>query len=277
MRRSILTLAAAAVAVVLLPVGVSTPVVAGGACTIAGTPGNDVLHGTPDDDVICAGPGHDRINGRGGNDVLYGGTGPDQIEAGAGFDVVIAGGGNDYIADGGGNDQTKGGGGADYVFGGRGNDRHSGGEGSDLGIVDFGGDGVVRGGPGNEHCLATWDTSAATGSTAAMATTCTQRMRGTRWSRRSRSSSASPNDLRLRPGRRFTGLASFVRGPPRIVGCQWVATCASTPGRSRRTCGRWTVPRYAASSGPSARTDARSHGSRSPSPSRRGSALRIRC
>lgn len=49
----------------------------GPACTINGSPGNDVLVGTAGPDLICAGAGHDVVVGLGGNDTILGGAGTD--------------------------------------------------------------------------------------------------------------------------------------------------------------------------------------------------------
>jgi len=67
------------------------------ACTILGTPGNDVLIGTQHNDVICGLGGNDRIDGQGGDDVLCGGAGGEFIGGGRGNDMIYAGSGNDVI------------------------------------------------------------------------------------------------------------------------------------------------------------------------------------
>ncbi len=90
--------------------------------TINGNSGNNVLVGTPGNDVINCGSGDDRVDGRGGNDV---------INCGSGNDVVNGGAGNDRIHGDSGNDRLGGGPGNDTVFGDSGNDRISGGPGSD--------------------------------------------------------------------------------------------------------------------------------------------------
>lgn len=65
--------------------------------TIVGTPDNDILRGTPGDDVIVGLAGNDVIDGRGGDDRICGGNGNDVIQAGAGSDRVDGGAGNDVI------------------------------------------------------------------------------------------------------------------------------------------------------------------------------------
>ena len=99
--------------------------------TIRGNGGNNVLIGTPGNDVIHCGAGHDRVDGRGGNDVIY---------CGSGNDIVAGGEGNDRIRGGSGNDRLDGGPGNDAVYGDSGNDRVEGGPGRDT----------VRGGTGRD-------------------------------------------------------------------------------------------------------------------------------
>jgi hypothetical protein len=88
--------------------------IGGRACTITGTPGNDVLTGTPGRDVICGLAGDDVITGLAGNDLLVGGPGNDRIAGGAGNDIVNGQDGNDVV------DGTTG---NDVLYGGAGNDR----------------------------------------------------------------------------------------------------------------------------------------------------------
>jgi RTX calcium-binding nonapeptide repeat (4 copies)/WD40-like Beta Propeller Repeat len=66
-------------------------------CTIAGTPGPDVLNGTPGRDRICGFPGADRINGGKGDDYIDAGNGNDTIIGGPGRDTIIARGGRDVV------------------------------------------------------------------------------------------------------------------------------------------------------------------------------------
>lgn len=82
-------------------------------CTITGTPGNDVLHGSKRADVICGRGGHDRIHGRAGNDWLVGGAGHDRLVGGPGHDRILGGAGRDHLF---------GGHGRDRLFGGQGDD-----------------------------------------------------------------------------------------------------------------------------------------------------------
>jgi Ca2+-binding RTX toxin-like protein len=119
-------------------------------CTIAGTPGDDVLYGTEHRDVICGRGGFDVIYGRGGNDLidsgsgggwLVGGRGNDRMLGGAGLEDMFGGPGDDHLSGGGyrddlhggrGKDRLSGNGGGDYIFGGSGADTLSGGDGDDT-------------------------------------------------------------------------------------------------------------------------------------------------
>lgn len=105
---------------------------AGGAATIVGTAGNDVLNGTNGFDVIAGLGGNDTISGLGGNDVLCGGSGRDRVGGGAGRDRVSGGSGNDRVSGGSGNDRASGNSGNDRVSGGTGNDRLNGNSGRDT-------------------------------------------------------------------------------------------------------------------------------------------------
>ncbi len=67
------------------------------ACTITGTPGNDLLRGTSGRDVICGLDGDDSIGGRAGNDVLRGGPGNDMLQGDVGTDMLYGGEGNDTL------------------------------------------------------------------------------------------------------------------------------------------------------------------------------------
>jgi Ca2+-binding RTX toxin-like protein len=99
---------------------------------IVGTEGDDVLHGTPERDVIWGGGGDDTIYGSLGNDLICGGAGADLIHGGRGNDEVDGGAGD-----------------GDRVIGDLGDDKVVGGAGDydevagDLGID------IVNGGPGD--------------------------------------------------------------------------------------------------------------------------------
>ncbi len=89
------------------------------ACTLRGTPGDDVLTGTSRDDVICGLGGNDTIYGKGGDDILRGGSGRDRLFGGPGGDQISGGGGNDTIWGNAGDDVLVGGPGADRIHPGR--------------------------------------------------------------------------------------------------------------------------------------------------------------
>lgn len=93
------------------------------ACTIVGTPGDDVIRGTARADVICGLGGNDRIYGGRGDDVVYGGPGDDLIHGGPGDDWLYGGAGDDRIFGGRGNDHLVGGAGRDRQSGDAGDDR----------------------------------------------------------------------------------------------------------------------------------------------------------
>jgi hypothetical protein len=106
------------------------------ACTITGTSGSETLHGTADDDVICAGGGGDFVQGQAGQDSIYGGGGSDDLRGGHDGDLIVGGRGLDSILGGFGDDVLRGGPGRDS-----------------LNSVDSAsGNDVVNGGPGRDVC-----------------------------------------------------------------------------------------------------------------------------
>jgi Ca2+-binding RTX toxin-like protein len=117
-----------------------------GACTITGTPGNDVLIGTPKRDVVC---------GLGGNDVIQAGRGSDVVRAGAGDDRVNGGRGNDLILGRAGRDRINGQRGADIVKAGTGDDELHGGPGRDRVFEQSGNDtfGSKKGGGASSRVI----------------------------------------------------------------------------------------------------------------------------
>ncbi len=68
-------------------------------CTITGGAGDDVLRGTPGNDVICGLAGDDIVLGLAGNDVLYGGPGDDILVGAAGRDTLLGESGDDDLVD----------------------------------------------------------------------------------------------------------------------------------------------------------------------------------
>ena len=96
------------------------------ACTIARGSGDDIIRGTPGNDVICAGGGDDTVYGRGGNDVVYGGGGDDVLRGGNGNDRLEGEAGDDVLRGGKGADRLTGGPGLDQLYGGPGRDQLNG-------------------------------------------------------------------------------------------------------------------------------------------------------
>jgi Ca2+-binding RTX toxin-like protein len=68
-----------------------------GACTLWGTPANDLLVGTPGRDVLCGYAGDDTLVGLAGPDDADGGPGNDRLAGGLGADGLFAGDGDDSI------------------------------------------------------------------------------------------------------------------------------------------------------------------------------------
>jgi Ca2+-binding RTX toxin-like protein len=126
---------------------------------IFGTPGPDVLPGTPDDDFIFgddgddtidAGDGSDFVDGGDGNDTITTGNGEDQGDGGAGADTIDLGADNDFGFGGEGDDTIYGGSGNDNLFGESTFETQNGVTGNDQ---LFGGDGddFLRGGLGDDY------------------------------------------------------------------------------------------------------------------------------
>ncbi len=122
----------------------------GRTATIVGTTANDILTGTPGDDVIVAFGGHDRIDAGAGDDYVCAGAGHDLIDAGPGADRIFGAAGNDTIDGGSGADLIRGQSGSDHLFGARGNDDLYGGPGDDTVRGGRGGD-ILDGGTGDDR------------------------------------------------------------------------------------------------------------------------------
>jgi Ca2+-binding RTX toxin-like protein len=116
---------------------------------VIGSPGDDVIHGTPGDDHIAGGAGDDVIFGHDGDDLLDGGSGNDELHGGLGDDTLLGGSGHDELHGGPGNDELLGGTGNDDLFGGTGQDDLDGGSGNDLLDGGAGAD-QMQGGTGND-------------------------------------------------------------------------------------------------------------------------------
>jgi hypothetical protein len=111
---------------------VSVPTCNGLEATIIGHEGDNILEGTPEDDVIVGLDGNDVIYGEGGNDIICGGLGDDIIYGNGGNDVLRGDDGNDVLNGGTGDDRLIGSGGHDILSGGGGNDRLIGGGDADV-------------------------------------------------------------------------------------------------------------------------------------------------
>lgn len=97
-----------------------------------GTPGDDVLVGTPDADELNGLEGNDDLIGQAGDDVLNGGDGIDFLSGGAGNDTINGGAGDDSASGGTENDTIDMGDGSDVAIGGAGDDTLIGGAGNDF-------------------------------------------------------------------------------------------------------------------------------------------------
>ncbi len=119
------------------------------------TDGDDVILGTPGDDVIDAGDGDDIVCGGGGDDVIVGGDGDDEIDGGTGDDTIAGGAGDDLLFGGPGDDVVHGHAGDDLIDTGDGDDAASGGAGFD---VLEGGDGIDALAGGDDDVIVDPDT-----------------------------------------------------------------------------------------------------------------------
>lgn len=120
--------------------------------------GDDLVRGSPVDNLIDGGGGRDRLFGGGGDDtvlgergkdVLAGGVGDDQLFGGAGADVLKGNRGKDELRGENGDDRLIGGGGADELFGGSSRDQLFGGGGADV-LVGGKGRDLIKGGGGSD-------------------------------------------------------------------------------------------------------------------------------
>lgn len=112
----------------------------GGSNANTASAGDDILNGTPKEDLISGKNGNDLIMGLGNDDLLFGEGGMDTVEGGPGDDLVSGGAWNDSLDGGSGADLINGGPRQDDLFGDRGDDTLlggrddtlTGGEGEDL-------------------------------------------------------------------------------------------------------------------------------------------------
>jgi len=105
-----------------------------------GTPKNDELVGSEENDSISGGLGNDLLSGLAGEDHLEGGLGNDTLNGGAGADILIAGDGRDLLSGGSDDDTLYGNDGDDELGGGYGSDSLYGGAGDDQLFGGFGED-----------------------------------------------------------------------------------------------------------------------------------------
>lgn len=89
---------------------------------LRGTPDADVLVGIQIDDEILGLGGRDRIDGGDGDDAIRAGSGDDRVRGQAGDDLLVGNGGRDVLRGGTGDDTLNGGVGDDVLVGGRGAD-----------------------------------------------------------------------------------------------------------------------------------------------------------
>jgi Ca2+-binding RTX toxin-like protein len=122
----------------------------GEVATHVGTAGDDVINGTPDDDVIVGLSGNDTLRGKGGDDILCGNRGHDTLLGGGGQDIILGSNGNDTVQGGGANDTINGQRGQDFLKGGSGNDVIKGKGGRDE-LFGQSGDDTLNGGPGDDE------------------------------------------------------------------------------------------------------------------------------
>lgn len=112
------------------------PTCGGQQATIVKGSANDVVQGTPGDDVVILGSGNDSFVGKGGNDTVCAGSGNDVVDltdSGAGdTEYVAAGSGNDTIDSGDSDDTVLGGSGNDVINHGGGNDTITPGSGANV-------------------------------------------------------------------------------------------------------------------------------------------------
>lgn len=117
----------------------------GGDDTICGGDGDDIINGGTGVDTIFGGDGDDRISGQGDNDLLYGDIGDDVMNGGVGEDQIWGGDGADDLRGQGQADILYGEAGVDQFFGGSGNDEIHTGDGGNAGTTQ-----VVRGQSNND-------------------------------------------------------------------------------------------------------------------------------
>jgi len=81
-----------------------------------GNEGEDAFYGDLGNDSLFGGRGKDALYGEDGNDYINGGQEADFLEGDSGNDILLGGKGNDFIISGNGNDTLVGGTGRDYLY-----------------------------------------------------------------------------------------------------------------------------------------------------------------
>jgi Ca2+-binding RTX toxin-like protein len=99
--------------------------------TVVGTNADEVINGSPFNDVIETLGGNDTVRGLGGNDIVCGGLGKDKLNGGPGNDRLFGEQGKDNLIGKAGKDGLFGGPGKDKLVGGKGKDKLRGGAGKD--------------------------------------------------------------------------------------------------------------------------------------------------
>ncbi len=117
--------------------------------TLVGTPDNDNLNGSGENDVIQGQDGNDNINGNGGNDYIEGNGGNDNINGGYLSDFIDGGSGDDNINGNGGEDTLLGKDGNDTIAGSSSSEYIDGGDDDDI-IYGNGGEDNLFGGRGDD-------------------------------------------------------------------------------------------------------------------------------
>ena len=82
---------------------------------INGTPGDDTITGTDDNDTVHLFAGRDTASGGDGADRIHGDSGDDILDGGDGNDRLLGGGGTDVLAGGQGRNTLDGGDGVDFA------------------------------------------------------------------------------------------------------------------------------------------------------------------
>jgi len=132
--------------------------------TIVGTSGDDLINGTPGDDVILGLSGNDIINGNGGDDIVCSGSGSDVVTTGSGDDYLHGEGGADIFDAGNGDNKIDAdfgslgdvvltGSGDDYILLGSGDNDVQASDGDNF-IITSSGDDTIQAGNGDDTIFA---------------------------------------------------------------------------------------------------------------------------